>query len=228
MLENLAYIDDNQNNLDCIGLILDREFDVKTYIDPFIFLDEYTQQPFNSILVDIHMPKMDGFDLYEKIICHPRYNGCPIFFISSDDTDEVRIKSFSLGAVDFLNRHMTAAEMLTRVKSKISFFQKNRSVLEFGNLKVDLTLLKAFVAEKELKLTFIEFKLLSAILKRYPETSFKEDIIDKVWSHSDLVLDATYYTHVSNLNGKLEHWDYEIITSRNRGTVILKKESEVQ
>ena len=222
MKTNLAYIDDSQGNLECIGLILESEFQVKLFNDPLLFLSEYTSTSYSAILVDIHMPVMDGFDLYERIIEAPHYNGCPIFFISSDDTDETRIRSFSLGAVDFLNRQISTTEMITRITSKVAFFQKHKNVIEFGNLKVNLTLLKCYLDEEELKLTFIEFKLMTHFIKTFPAISSKEDLVDKVWGNG-FVLDATIYTHIFNLNVKLGFWDHEVITERNKGMRLARK-----
>lgn len=221
----LAYIDDNKNNLEYISLIMENDYEVETYNDPFKFLTQYPESSYNAILVDIHMPSIDGFTLYEKIIENSNYNGCPLIFISSDDTNENRIRSFTLGAVDFLNRMMSTAEILTRVRSKIAFFEKHRSVIEFGSLKLNLTLLKTYLDDDELKLTFIEFKLLCHFLKTYPASSSKEELIDKIWSNG-LVLDATIYTHIFNLNAKLVNWDHEVITERMKGSLLVKKEAK--
>jgi DNA-binding response OmpR family regulator len=224
MKRNLAYIDDNQNNLDYIATVMQEQFNVIGYLDPETFIKSLENSSFQVILVDIHMPKMDGFLLYEKVIEHPRYNGCPIIFISSDDSDTNRIKSFSLGAVDFLNRQMSPNEMLTRVNSKIMFFEKHRSIIEFENLRVNLTLLKAYLNNEELKLTFIEFKLLCHALRNYPDVVPKEVVIEYVWPGGH-VLDATVYTHLSNLNGKLQNWSYEIEMVRNKGMRLTKREA---
>lgn len=222
MKAGIAYIDDNKLNLECIKTILDQDFTVETFHRPEAFLTKFASTSYTSILVDIHMPTLDGFSLYEKIIEHPHYNGCPILFISSDDSDSARIKSFVLGAVDFLNRAINPDEMIARIKSKIQFFQKHRSIIEFTNLRVNLTLLKAYLDMKELPLTFIEFKILCLVLRNYPDVVTKELLIQQVW-RTDCVLDATIYTHVSNLNNKLETWDYEINGLKNKGVQLMKK-----
>ncbi|MBA2404715.1 MAG: response regulator transcription factor, partial [Bdellovibrionales bacterium] len=184
MKQRLVYIDDNLSNLDCIGLIFEREFSVETFQNPIDFLKQFQDSLISAILVDIHMPIMNGFALYEKIIEHEKYNGCPIVFISSDDTDASRIKSFSLGAVDFIDRKINPSEMLTRLKSQITFFQKHRKIVELGNLKLNMTLLKAYLNEVEVKLTFIEFKLLCYVVKKFPELTEKEQIMESVWSNA--------------------------------------------
>ena len=68
------------------------------------------------------MPEGDGFALYEMIMNRPDFNGCPIFFISTDDSHEARIKSLTLGAVDFISRSVPPMELLARVKGKLKFF----------------------------------------------------------------------------------------------------------
>lgn len=228
MKTTLAYIDDSLHNLECIGMILSSEYEVEPFLDPENFLNKFDHSSYTAILVDIHMPKMNGFSLYENILENNHYNGCPIFFISSDDTDENRIKSFSLGAVDFLNREMNSQEMLARISSKILFYKKHRSIIEFENLKLNLTLLKAFLNNEELRLTFIEFKLLTHFLQSYPVCTSKEELSEKVWSHKN-VLDATIHTHIFNLNSKLKNWDHEICAERGVGLVLTKKkDSDIQ
>ena len=224
MKTQIAYVDDNKLNLECVKTILDQDFEVTTFHKPENFLKQYDNSSYTAILVDIHMPTIDGFTLYEKIIEHPHYNGCPILFISSDDSDNARIKSFVLGAVDFLNRSINPDEMIARIKSKIQFFQKHRSIIEFTSLKVNLTLLKTYLNNRELPLTFIEFKILCLVLRHYPEIVSKSQLIEQVW-RTDHVLDATIYTHVSNLNNKLEGWDYEVIGQKLKGIQLQKKEN---
>lgn len=221
----VAYIDDSTINLDCISLILEQDFSVKTYQSPEKFIASYGKfSSYTAILIDIHMPSMDGFSLYEKIVEHPNYNSCPIFFISSDDSDLARINSYSLGAIDFLNRTINPEEMLVRIKSKLAFYQKHRSVIEFTNLKLNLTILKAYLNNVELSLTFIEFKLLALFIRIFPEIISKPKMVEEVW-RTDHVLDATIYTHVSNLNSKLEDWDYEIKGVKFKGFQLAKKEN---
>ena len=222
MKSEIAYIDDNKLNLECVKTILDEDFSVQTFLNPEVFLSKFDKSSYTSILVDIHMPNIDGFSLYEKIIEHPHYNGCPILFISSDDSDSARIKSFVLGAVDFLNRAINPEELIARIKSKILFYQKHRSIIEFTNLRVNLTLLKAYLNNKELPLTFIEFKILCLVLRNYPDIITKEQLIQQVW-RTDHVLTATIYTHVSNLNSKLGDWDYEINGLKMKGVQLQKK-----
>jgi DNA-binding response OmpR family regulator len=220
----IAYIDDSQLNLEHIKTVMGLAFEVDTFAQHQQLLEAVDQKSYAALLVDIHMPELDGFGLYEKIIAHPHYNGCPILFISSDDSDSARIRSLELGAVDFLARQTSPDEMIARVRSRIEFFKKHRSIIEFGSLRVNLTQLKVFVHDQEVPLTFMELKLLCLILRHYPEAASKERIVGEVWRGA-VVLDATIYTHISNLNGKLLAWEYEIQGVKAKGFMLTKRDS---
>lgn len=222
MLSDIAYVDDNFSNLEAIQMIFSNEFKVHAYQRPEKFLEAFGAVSYKAILLDIHMPEINGFDLYELIIANPLYTGCPILFISSDDSDAARIKSFELGAVDFIPRQIHPEELVERIKSKIKFFQQHRHIIEFSALRINLTLLKSYLGGEELPLTFIELKILCLALRNYPDIIPKDQVIKNVWKESH-VLDATIYTHISNLNGKLREWDYEIISVKAKGIQLVKK-----
>lgn len=222
MKSEIAYVDDNQNNLDLIETVLEKDFNVSTFKNPEVFLAECCRTPLAAIMIDIHMPQMDGFALYEKILAHKAYNGCPILFISSDDSESARIKSLELGAVDFLSRHTRPLEMLARIKSRIQFFQSHRSVIEFEGIKLNLTLLKVYLNNQEIPLTFTELKLLKQVLSDYPEATSKEVLVRDIWKNS--VLDATIHTHLFNLNSKLTNWKYEIQAEKGKGILLSLRE----
>jgi DNA-binding response OmpR family regulator len=168
------------------------------------------------------MPRIDGFRLYEKIVSNPNYDGCPIFFFSSDQSEINRIKSFELGAIDFIGREVAPDELVLRIKSGIQFYRKNKNTIEFGSLILDLKNLKSYIKDKEIFLTFLEFKILCFIMRNHPAQLTKDQLISSVW-RSDYVLDATIYTHVSNLNKKLQDWEYEINGLKIKGIQLMKK-----
>ncbi len=222
MQYEIACVDDSHLNLECVVTILGSDFNSHTFQKQEDFLKVLNQKKFHCILLDLHMPEGDGFSLYEKILAHPGFNGCPIFFISTDDSQEARIRSLTLGAVDFINRGVPPMELVARIKGKMKFFQGHRNVIEFDGLKINLTLLKTFLNEKEVPLTFIELKLLTLVLRHYPDSTSKELLAENIWKGA-VVQDATIHTHVFNLNNKLENWSYEIQVAKGIGIQLIRK-----
>lgn len=214
----IAYIDDSQFNLEALGHFLSNDFSVDCYLMSAPFLKSYPQKQYEAILIDLHMPKMNGFETYEAIIQHPSYNGCPILIVSSDDSIEARVKSFELGAVDFIHRNVSIEQMIAQINAKIQFFKKQRPIIEFSNLKIDQTQLKVFIHGVETPMTFIEMKILTHILRSYPENLVKEKMVEYVWGDC-VVMDNTIYTHIFNLNTKIVDWGYEIRILKGQGVV---------
>ncbi len=222
MKYEIACVDDSKLNLDCIVTILENDFQVTPFLKQDLFLKELSRKKFDCIMLDLHMPEGDGFSLYEKIMNNPDFNGCPIFFISSDDSQESRIKSLTLGAVDFISRSVPPMELLARLKGKMKFFQSHRNIIEFDGLKINLTLLKTYIGSVEVPLTFIELKILTLALRHYPDSLSKEMITEHVWKGT-VVQDATIHTHVFNLNNKLSKWTYEIHIAKGIGAQLIRK-----
>jgi DNA-binding response OmpR family regulator len=222
MKYEIACVDDSKLNLDCIVTILENDFHVHPYLKQDLFLKELSHKKFDCIMLDLHMPDGDGFSLYEKTMANPDFNGCPIFFISSDDSQESRIKSLTLGAVDFISRAVPPLELLARLKGKMKFFQSHRNIIEFDGLKINLTLLKTYLGALEVPLTFIELKILTLVLRHYPDSLSKEMISENVWKGT-IVQDATIHTHLFNLNNKLTNWAYEIQIAKGIGAQLVRK-----
>jgi len=217
----IAYIDDSIENLEVMELALADDFEIKTFSceDKFLNQDLST---FSAIILDIHMPGKGGFELYNDILSSDNYSGNPIFFISSDETDEIVVRSFQLGAVDFIPRRISLVELKARIQSRIEFHSKHKTIIEFDGLKLNLSQLSVSLHGKLVKITFTELKLLNHILRSYPEISPKDEIAKSVWG-KDYALDGTIYTHISNLNTKLKGWNYEVVAERMKGISLKKR-----
>lgn len=218
----LIYFDDQIPNIECFSELLSENFDVIGCPDATAFSQMLQDYYPHAILLDVHMPVIDGHSLYKKISEHPVYNGCPVIFISGDQSDENKIKSYEGGGVDFLPRDIKAEEIVARLTSKIKFFLDRSTKLELGNLEIDLATMRAIINGKNLDLTLLELRMLSHILRNYPQNLTRQQLILKVWGN-DSVKPGTVNTHLTNLKPKIEAWDHQIKV-RDDGILVVKKE----
>lgn len=220
----LLYFDDQIQNIECFEEFLSPDFNVIGTNDVKKFPEMLQNNYPHIILMDVHMPEMDGHVLYEKITSHPLYNECPIVFISGDQSDETKIKSLSGGAIDFLPRDISSEEILIRLKNKVKFFLERSTVLGLGNLEIDFRNMLVNVAGKDVDLTILELRMLSNILRHFPEFLTRSELIQKVWGN-DSVKPGTINTHLTNLKPKIENWDYQIKV-RDENVTLHKKEND--
>lgn len=219
---NLVYFDDQIANIECFRDLLVDDFNVIGSTDATSYSHLLQEHYPHAILIDVHMPILDGHTLYNKISDHPLYNGCPVIFISGDQSDENKIKSYAGGGIDFLPRDLRAEEIIVRLTNKIKFFLQRSTKLGLGNLEVDVQTMKASVAGKNVDLTLLEFRMLSHILRTYPDTLTRQDLIMKVWGN-DSVKPGTINTHLTNLKPKIEAWDFQIKV-REDNLLVVRKE----
>ena len=218
----LIYFDDQIQNIECMKELLAEDFNVVGSHDVTKFPQVLEENNPHIILLDVHMPVMDGHALYQKITNHPLYNDCPIIFISGDQSDENKIKSLTGGAVDFLSRDLMSEELIARLKNKVKFFVDRSTSLSLGNLMVDVRSMKATIDDKVLDLTLLELRMLSSILRYFPKTLSRSEMIQKVWDGTT-VKPGTVNTHLTNLKPKIEKWDHQIKV-REENILVQKKE----
>jgi DNA-binding response OmpR family regulator len=206
----LIYFDDVIANIELYQDILSEEFEVFGTTNCSCFSDLMIKHQPQAILIDLHMPEMNGVELCGKILTSDSYNDCPIFFISGDESDEGRLKSLSIGAVDFLSRFLPADELKVRLMSKIKFFLQRTPCITIGNLRLDKNLFMTFVDEKPIDLTLIEMRILSFMVRNLPHPATKVELLQAVWGESSCTGEGKIKVHVSNLNLKLSGWGHTI------------------
>lgn len=218
----LLYFDDQLENIEAFRDLLLDHFDVIGCQDATKYSEILQDHYPHMILIDVHMPVIDGHSLYKKISEHPLYNDCPVIFISGDQSDETKIKSYEGGAIDFLPRNISAQEIIIRLTTRVKYFLQQSTSLMLGNLEVDLSSMKAEVEGRTVDLTILELRMLSHILRAYPGPISRQELILKVWGN-DSVKPGTINTHLTNLKPKIEKWDYTI-KMREDNLRIVKKD----
>lgn len=206
---NIIYFDDDALNIEAYKLLLQEKFNIIGFQDGNLHTEVMEAVFPHAFLIDVHMPIIDGFSLSKKIIAHPRYNGCPIFFISGDQSDLNKIRSYEQGGIDFLPRTISEEEMVLRLTNKIQLFLKMSTILELGNLKIDAQTFKVFLNNTLIDLTLIEMRMLSVLLRAFPESISKKQILKQIWG-DDAVKSGTINTHLTNLRSKIGGWSHTI------------------
>ncbi len=221
---NLVVFDDEPNSIENFEQTLAGDFHVFGCQDPSKFSAVLERVYPHALLVDVHLPAINGHTLLQHILAHPKYNGCPVFFISADPSDEVKLKSYQEGAMDFFHRTIGREELVLRITNKIRYFVDRSTTLELGNLDIDATTLRASISGSPIDLTLLELRLLSHIVRAFPRSLGREELIEKIWGR-DPVKPGTINTHLTNLKPKLEAWDYLIRVRADNILLIQKSEA---
>lgn len=164
-------------------------------------LEHYLNVEWDLMIIDIMLPKMDGFHLVQTL--RFKKNFTPILMLSALSSVQDKISALDFGADDYLTKPFHFDELLSRIKAltrRQRFKDETESTefLEFGSLKINTEQYKVFLDNTEIELSPREFKLLRYLTENSEKTVSRVQILNAVWgihydSHTNVVDVYIYY-----------------------------------
>lgn len=151
------------------------------------------------ILLDIMLPKMDGFQVMESI----RPLGIPVIFLTAMGDVSERVKGLKSGAEDYIVKPFEPLELLARIEIVLHRFHRDRKSLEFKDITVNLEERSVRKDGTLVELTPKEYELLVLFLKHPNVALTRDKILDDVWECSANIETRTVDNHVQRLRKKL-------------------------
>lgn len=217
---HVTIVDDVKDNLKSYNELLSPTFNLELIQNPLELLNFLSKNQTDLILLDLHMPNINGFELYEKFkTSHPEV---PVIFLSGDPSEESIIKGLNLGADDFIVKPVSLRELIARIKNKISLKQntaQSEDVIVFDGFKLYCEMQMAELNNEKIQLTPIEFKLIQLLAKNPNKVFTREYITNLLWPNIH-VQNQNIDTHLSNLRKKLMPFSKYIRTIKSRGYIL--------
>ncbi len=162
------------------------------------------QQP-DLIILDIMLPVVDGFEVCRTLKKDDAVANIPIIILSAKSQETDKIIGLELGADDYVTKPFSPRELIARTKAVLrrGLGQQVGSKIERGNIVIDSTRHKVTVGERDVQLTFTEFKLLEFLANRPGVVYSRAQILDAVSGQDAIVYDRTVDAHVKSLRHKL-------------------------
>ncbi|MEB3357051.1 MAG: response regulator [Synechococcales bacterium] len=117
---DVLIVDDTPDNLRVLSMLLTRQgYGVRKALDGAMALASAQAAPPDLILLDIKMPKIDGYEVCQQLRDSPKTSKIPVIFISALDDVADKVKAFDAGGVDYITKPFQAAEVLARVENQL-------------------------------------------------------------------------------------------------------------
>ena len=141
-------------------------------------------EPYDAAIVDIMLPKLDGFSLIDEL--RRRKKTTPVIILSAKRSVEDRIKGLQTGSDDYLVKPFSFAELLARVQALIrrASGAAEPSSLVVGDLSMDLLTRKVIMGGKKIDLPPLEFSLLEYLMRNAGNVVSKTMIMEHVWDYN--------------------------------------------
>jgi two-component system OmpR family response regulator len=179
----ILVVDDEPAITDFIALGLHHEgYEVATAGDGHQGLRAVDEFKPDLVILDVMMPRLDGFELCRAIAGEPRRG---IIILSARDETTDRIHGLELGADDYLVKPFEFGELLARIKAVLRRRAPDlERVVEVGDLSIDTATREVRVAARQLDLSVREYDLLHYLAVHADEVMPRQRILDEVWGHN--------------------------------------------
>jgi two-component system response regulator CpxR len=159
---------------------------------------------YSLVILDVMLPRMGGIDVLKQLRAR---SSVPVLMLTARGDDIDRIIGLEVGADDYLPKPFNPRELVARIKAILRRMEERRTDLErftAGDILIDTRLREAYIGDRSLQLTTIEFALLE-VLVRNPGRALSREYLTEIALGRRLgAFDRTIDVHISNLRGKLD------------------------
>ena len=208
MAKKVLVVDDEKLIVKGIRFSLEQDgMEVECAYDGEEALKLATENQYDMILLDIMLPKMDGFEVCQQI---RGFSDVPIVMLTAKGDDMDKILGLDYGADDYITKPFNILEVKARIKAIMRRTTGKREkeeavkVIESGDLKLDGESRRLFILGKEINLTAKEFDLLELLVMNPGKVYSRENLLNIVWGYEYPGDVRTVDVHVRRLREKIE------------------------
>lgn len=219
--EEILIVEDDKNISKLIKFNLEKEgYDTFAVPDGEEALAHLKRFAVDLIILDIMLPKMNGFEVCRAVKQDPKLKKIPVIMVTAKGEEVDRVVGLELGADDYIVKPFSPRELVLRVKATLRRGKTEpakKEVLRAGPIVIDTEKHKVTAGKKGVELTPMEFKLLETLIERQGRVQSREQLLTDVWDIAADVDTRTIDTHIKRLREKLGKAGDMIATVRGLG-----------
>lgn len=219
-------------------LIVDDEDKIREVIKEYLEANNYTcyesnngsdalellkKNDYDLLVLDIMMPKMDGFEVLKEL---PKEYRIPTIILSARSEEFDKLQGFDLGIDDYLTKPFSPKELVARVKAILNRTNNILDTYKLDLLELNYSSHTLKIDNKLIDITPKEFDILSYLIKNKNIAISRKQLLSKLWGYDYFGDDRTIDTHMKMLRSNLGKYRNHIITVRGLGYKFIENEKE--
>lgn len=173
-------------------------------------------QDFDIILMDVMMPRLDGFSAVKEI---KKIKNIPVIMLSARGEEYDKLFGFEIGADDYVTKPFSPKEVMARINAVLKRYREEPSneIVSFEGLTIDMAGRNVYVDGEKVELTPKEYEILFYFVKNKGVALTREKLLMDVWGFDFYGDDRTVDTHIKMLRSNLKQYRKFIVTLRGLG-----------
>ena len=224
-MKKILVVEDEKDIQNIIRAFLENaEYKVETADDGLDAINLIQKNNYDLILLDIMLPKIDGFTVCEMI---RKNSNVPIIILTALTDEESQLKGFDKLADDYITKPFSMPVLLKHIEAvfrRTNNSNENTSILKYKNIILNTENYEVYVDNQKVTLTFREYEILKLFLENQGKVFTRDNILNSIWNYDYFGDDKIVNTHIKNIRKKL---GYEYIeTVRGVGYKIDKEDKK--
>ena len=208
-MKNILIVEDSQEIIDLIKIYLEQEeYFIYEACDGESAINIFEKEEIHLVVLDIMLPKLNGYEVIKRL---RKRSNVPVIILSAKNQDADKILGLNLGADDYLAKPFNPLELVARINAQMRRFydfggskEKQDEKVIIGDLMLDQRECKLYKKDKEIDLTYMEYKLLKLFMTEPGRVFTKAQIFELVWENEYYYTDNTVVVYISKLRDKIE------------------------
>ena len=209
---NVLIADDN---LQIVSILKEyckkNNFNVTLAHDGEEILEKIRNNKFDIVLLDIMMPKKNGFDVCKEV---RTFSNVPIIMITARGEDFERIMGLETGADDYIVKPFSPGEVIARIHAILRRVIPNENISQekifsYDNLTINLSDFTVKINDENISLTKKEIELLWLLSTNRNKVFTRENLLDSIWGYDYFGDSRTVDSHIKRLRAKLDNYEHE-------------------
>ena len=189
-------------------------FEIDEAYDGLNAIDMVKNNDYDLIIMDIMMPKCDGYKAVEEI---KKMKNIPFIMLSARNEEYDKLYGFNLGIDDYMTKPFSPKELMARIKAVTKRLSGNSPKYVFEGLTIDDSAHEVYIDNERVDLTPKEYELLKYLIQNKNIALSRESLLDKVWGYDFYGDDRAIDTHIKTLRNNLKEYRKFIVTVRGMG-----------
>ena len=174
-------------------------------------LKKIRNNKFDIVLLDIMMPKKNGFDVCKEV---RTFSNVPIIMITARGEDFERIMGLETGADDYIVKPFSPGEVIARIHAILRRVIPNENInqekiFSYDNLTINLSDFTVKISDENISLTKKEIELLWLLSTNRNKVFTRENLLDSIWGYDYFGDSRTVDSHIKRLRAKLDNYEHE-------------------
>ena len=224
-MKKILVIEDEKDIQNIIKAFLENaDYKVETADDGLEGINLIQKNSYDLVLLDIMMPKIDGFVVCEMI---RKNSNIPIIILTALTDEESQLKGFDKLADDYITKPFSMPIVLKHIEAIFRRTDNNNetsNILKYKNMILNTENYEVYVDNQKVSLTYREFEILKIFLENQGKVFTRDNILNSIWNYDYFGDDKIVNTHIKNIRKKLGY-DY-IETVRGVGYKIDKEDKK--